>query len=249
MARYARGVLNLGRDDVLLASFPKSGSTWVRFVLCHLVSLRYWDGRALDFATLDATMPELGVDSLAERWAWGKLLPRVVKTHTAAWPVLRRVPAVLLVRNPMDVVVSFHHHDQAQGGLRLGDAPLSTFVRHPRHGVPGWVRHTRSWLDRQVPVVRYETLRSDPKPGFATLLSHLGVKIPEDLLEEALERSSLEEVRRAEMRGGLNPAKGFDPSFRFARKGSMGEGRETLSDEDQVWIRTYLREHGVTLYE
>ena len=41
---YGAGILGLRAQDVILASFPKSGSTWVRFFLCNLVSLRYWEG-------------------------------------------------------------------------------------------------------------------------------------------------------------------------------------------------------------
>lgn len=248
LTRYARGLMNLRREDVLLASFPKSGSTWVRFVLCHLITLRYWNGKDLDFGLLDATMPEFGVSDLDRPWAYADLMPRVVKTHTSAWPLLARVPAVLLVRDPLDVVVSFYHHDRAQGGLRLPGADLSTFVRHPRRGLPGWVAHTKSWMERGATVVRYETLRSDPASAFPSLMEALGVRAPGAMLAQALERSSLGEVRRAEERGGLAPEKGFDPAFRFARKGGVGEGRRSLGDEDQAWAREYARERGVDLY-
>lgn len=249
LGRYASGLRRLDPErDRVLAAFPKSGSTWVRFVLCNLVSLRFWNGKPLDFPLLDRTLPELGVSTLAEEWPWGALLPRVVKTHQPAWPVLRTVPALLLVRDPRDVMVSFFHHDAAQGGPRNPGATLSTFIRARRFGVPGWIRHTRSWRDAGATLVRYEELKADPHRAFGRVLSALGARVPEALLARALERSTLEATRAAEERGGLDPEKGFDDAFRFVRKGAVGEGREVLSDPDRAWIAARLREGGVDLY-
>lgn len=249
LARHLTGLVRLDREgDRVLAAFPKSGSTWVRFVLCNLVSLRYWDGRPLDFPLLDRTMPELGVTSLAPGWDYGDLLPRVVKTHRSAWPVLREVPALLLVRDPRDVMVSFFHHDAAQGGPRNPGDTLSTFLRGRRWGVPAWIRHTASWRDAGATVVRYEDLKADPRAGFRRVVEALGARIPDALLSEAVERSTLEATRAAEERGGLDPDKGFDDSFRFVRKGAVGEGRQVLSDEDRAWIAARLSRAGIDLY-
>lgn len=249
LARHLAGIARLDPDhDRILAAFPKSGSTWVRFVLCNLVSLRYWKGRPLDFPLLDRTMPELGVTSLAPPWEHGELLPRVVKTHRPAWPVLRRIPTVLLVRDPRDVMVSFFHHDAAQGGPRNPGDTLATFLRGRRYGIPAWIRHTRSWRDAGAWLVRYEELKADPEGTFARLVAALGARIPEELLVEAVGRSTLEATRAAEERSGLDPEKGFDDSFRFVRKGAVGEGREVLSDDDRAWIRERLSRAGIELY-
>ncbi|MFQ5536403.1 MAG: sulfotransferase domain-containing protein [Gemmatimonadota bacterium] len=248
-ARYLEGLAHLGEDDVLLACFPKSGSTWVRFVLANLLSLRFWDGAPLDFATLDRTLPELGVNRLGAPWPYGALLPRVVKTHKPAWPVLAGPQAVLLVRDPADVVVSFYHHDRGQGGIRGRGATLSEFLRHPRYGLPGWTRHARSWMERGAPVVRYEDLHADPEGAFRRLLDLIAAAVPDDLLRTALDRSTVEATRRAEERSGLAPEKGFAPDFRFVRSASVGEGRAALSPADRAWMARYLRSHGVDLYD
>lgn len=245
LLRYVEGLSNLREGDVFLASFPKSGSTWVRFVLANLISLRYWNGRPLDFPTLDGTLPELGVSRLSPPWPYADLLPRVIKTHQPAWPILRDVPAVLLMRDPLDVMVSFFHHDRAQGGLRLAEAELSGFLRHPRHGLPGWTRHTHSWTQSGVQILKYEELREDPTTGFAALCQMLDIRVEPPLIEEAVSRSTMKETRRAEERAGLDPSKGFQEGFRFARRGATGEGARTLSDADREWADAYLRSQGI----
>ena len=234
--------LDPGRDR-LLAAFPKSGSTWVRFVLCNLVSLRYWDGRPLDFPLLNRTLPELGASDLSEPWPWGELLPRTVKTHAPAWPLLRRVPAVLLVRDPADVMVSFHHHDAAQGGSRNPGRTLADFVRGGRFGVEGWARHTRSWMDAGATVVRYGELRADPHAGFRRLVDALGADVPDELLGPAVARSTLEATRAAEARSGADAD--FEDGFRFVRKGAERAGRAALSADDRSWMEEVLHRHGV----
>lgn len=62
-------------NDVFLASYPRSGNTWMRFLLCELIS-----GQTTDFGTVQTVIPYIGL--LHQRVA--ALLPnggRVFKTH------------------------------------------------------------------------------------------------------------------------------------------------------------------------
>ena len=92
------GVVALRNGDVILAGFPRSGTTWTRHVLCNLISLNEWGGRDVE-PILDQTMPALGANNLFHAWRHSTM-PRVVKTHHPYTRLFRSVPAVGLIRDP-----------------------------------------------------------------------------------------------------------------------------------------------------
>ena len=68
LALLGTGVLALRNDDVILAAFPRSGSTWTRHVLCNLISLTELGGADVE-PMLDRTMPALGSERPAPAMA------------------------------------------------------------------------------------------------------------------------------------------------------------------------------------
>jgi aryl sulfotransferase len=121
-----------------LASYPKSGSTWLRAVIASLVSGRAADINALGFLGGNSTYrfgfdDALGIESAAlsfdqvtnlrprvyEAWAAEAERPIYCKTHDAyratpagepLFPASATRGAVYVVRDPRAVVVSFSHH-------------------------------------------------------------------------------------------------------------------------------------------
>ena len=65
---YISDILNLNKSDVILAAFPKTGSTWVRFLFCNLIALLEWNNRSVDFNLLNDTMPYFGEGNLHKKW-------------------------------------------------------------------------------------------------------------------------------------------------------------------------------------
>jgi hypothetical protein len=261
-----------------LASYPKSGSTWFRALLWALdhpaaaavdltdlpglpvASSRdaFDEATGLDSAGLD---PDT-VDALRAAAARHALedhtgpAPRLAKAHDAyapgRFPADATRAAVYLVRDPLDVCVSYAHH---QGGRDLdrvidqmadpADALTGEGDRqYPqlRQPLGGWSRHVASWLDQQdfpVAVVRYEDLhRGDP----AVVLPALGAcgrAVGPTELAGALRRCRFAELARAERAGGFPERPG--PADRFFRAGRVGDGRRQLSTAQAARL---LDDHG-----
>lgn len=227
---------------VWLASFPKSGNTWVRLLLTNLqggearginaigiarglASSRKWFDEACLVASgllsadeCDAMRPALyrhvaqrrdqsvaegsqecghGEDDPLRQWLF-------VKTHDAWTRTIRGEPllggaeaaraAVLIVRDPRDVVASFANHNNStleQAVALMGDPESALAVKADRQPLQlrqqllGWSGFHRSWLDQsEVPVhlVRYEDLQADTAGTLRTLLGQPVMPASADLL-------------------------------------------------------------------
>lgn len=232
-------------SDVLLASFPKSGNTWVRFIWANLVSLSELGGRTVDFHTLDEEVaPEYDSNS------WGTVVPktlsRLVKTHREYDPRLfagRR--AIYIWRHPGDVAISYFHYLNARNDTQdLGG--LSEFLRHRKWGLPAWCKHVANWLLHADLVIRYEDLSSNTENTMREVLGVLGGRFIDDqVLQMAIERSSFEHIRALEVERGLPSSSEFKEGFRFTRMGTTGGWQEEFSKSDCSYIREEVERHGL----
>ena len=244
--RYAIGTLGLRRDDVLVASFPKSGNTWVRFFLAHLLSLREWEGRPVDFEVLDRRMVEYGKSNLLIA-PTPQTLPRFVKTHLPYTPVFGRRRAILIVRDPRDVMASFYAFEASKTEPRFAGS-FSELLRHPRFGLPGWARHTAAWMAHATVVLHYEAMRTDAVEAFTTMLDRLGLEATAEEVAEATRRASQKQVRAVEEARGISRPERFREGFQFARDGRVGKGQALFTAADLTYLTTLLDTYGLDLY-
>ena len=244
--RYGRGLVALRRSDVLLASFPRSGSTLLRSVLASAL-----DGGPSDpddgpegglgvapfqFEALNRAMPELGVSDLAG--ASRSDPPRFVKTHRPRIAAMSRPRSVWLVRDPLDALASYHRYWTA----RVGAAPVSPgrFLRDRRRGLPRWIRHTQSWSRADLRL-RYARLQADPAGEAGRVLRLAGLEVSPERLAAAAAASRPEAVRRAALAGSDVLADGFV----FAADRPAGTGADAFGASDRAWAAERLRRAGL----
>lgn len=236
----ATGVLALRRDDFLLTGFPRSGTTWTRHVLCNLISLNEWDGAEVE-SVLNETMPALGANDLSRPWPH-VTMPRVVKTHHRYSPLLRKPRSVSLIRDPRDVMVSRYHLIRDKRGESEG--PFDEFIRDGRQGLESWFKHFVSWRPHSKLVLRYEDMLADPHLEFGRLLDTLGVDRRDEMLAEAIARSSFRSLQLAEKRRKPTvPEDGL-----FFRSGSSGRWRERFSEDDLNYYHELATKYDVGEY-
>ncbi|MGH7023793.1 MAG: sulfotransferase domain-containing protein [Caulobacteraceae bacterium] len=178
----------------------------------------------------------------------------LVKTHHAlvmdrGQPTLNfavTTGAVYLVRNPLDIAVSFAHHMGTSIDVaiaQMGQKGLETAVTEKSvYEVYGsWSEHVRSWTakpHRAVIVARYEDMLADPFTAFSGIARHLLLRAGLDQIDEAIARSSFDRLKAQE------DARGFrekpESSERFFREGKAGGWRKRLSRRQ---IRQIVRDH------
>jgi hypothetical protein len=222
---------------IWLASYPRSGNTFFRILLNRVFGFQthsVYSGESGIGSPKDARVfaglvgrngPERDVDSLPADSAI-----HFVKTHDL--PVADGVPAIALIRDGRDAMVSYTHYFlKTEKGI---DTPtrgefedtLEHLIRDEPYG--GWSRNVNAWAERvgYGAMVRYEDLIRDPIC----------------IVAKALKRFSLN--------GG--PANATAPSFEelhaampwFFRRGTPGG----WADEMPVHLeKLFVDRHGATL--
>lgn len=203
---------------VWLASYPKSGNTWVRFLLAN-----YFLGEVRSSRDVAKAIPDLHVKGQYPPLApWltparGHLLAKTHLALTPAHPGVDQTAAfIYIIRHPKDVLLSSLNHRRLEGEepvKALGPFSDAQYVRlfidgggdpiWREMGYGTWKSHAESWLTGQrVPhlCLRYEELRADPALHLRAMLGFLGEPSDEARLAQAVKRSSFEQLRALEIR-------------------------------------------------
>ena len=278
-----------------LASYPKSGSTWLRAVLTNylqdgdegasinalvgtwglyrrgnfdeLIGLDSADLRADEVAHHLPRFRELLADTLSRRrrdggdGVWLRS-PHFAKTHEAfqgpsggaRFSPVGTVGAVYLLRNPLDVAVSYAHHlqwpiDRTLQRMANPAADEVSGVSGIRGLLPNplrtWSEHVASWLDQNILptcVLRYEDLLADPHAGFGRIVRFAGVHWDADRLARAIDHAAFSRLRAQEAEQGFDERQQTAPSF--FRAGVAGAWRNTLTRSQ---VEACVGAHGPTM--
>ncbi len=236
-----KNIMGFRPNDIILASFPRAGSTWVRFILCSYLSLQEMSGQAVDLQILDDIMPTLSQSDLTERWSYAAL-PRFIKTHQPHRPLIFNTPrrVVYVLRDPRDVAVSYYRYLQNHT-QRQAPSEFSAFLRHERYGLAACIRHFLSWAPHVNFTLRYEALKGDTGAAMSSLFTALNIPVDGEVLREAIERSDFRAMRAVLEQKGLSHAERFTPAFRVVNKGSTQEWVSYFSESD-IALYAQLRE-------
>lgn len=240
------------RTIIWIASYPKSGNTWLRFMACNLVF-----GRQDSASALARLAPD--VHELAGPFA----IPtqtQLLKTH---FPCSERLQplmactagAIHVVRHPADVMVSNFHYARRRSGAGSQQQPgefaayVDRFIEHRGDphwstlGMGSWEQSVRSWRRPDLPFpvlqLRYEDMLAAPVEGARRLSGFLGIVASDERLRQAVADSSFERMREIEEADIRERREGifYKPyleqpihaGLRFMRGGRSGESAEVLS--------------------
>ncbi len=251
---------------IWLASYPKSGNTWTRIFLAnYLVNSdqpvpinqvhRFGMG---DSITKTYAMVARGPFDLQNHDVVLKLREGVlrgivsnnadvnfVKTHnirSSAFGVDLIPPrftrsAVYIVRNPLDVIVSYSRHfgkthsETVQAMSRKDNVTVSDQSTVFQY-LGSWSQHVNSWTKNTLfptLVLRYEDLQTKPEDSFSSLLKHIGVPVDAKRLDKAIRFSSFDVLSKQESEGGF--AEASPKNEKFFSKGKSGQWVTDLEKE------------------
>jgi len=256
---------------IWLASYPKSGNTWVRALLSNYLqndagptSINRLIGSSIhiDRHLFDETMGLASADMTPEEIAHNRPIfhqelseqspgLNFVKTHDAfncprsgepLYPKEADSAVIYLVRNPLDIVTSFSHHQNktvdemidfmadANAKLRGGNARFDQHLGAWSDHVTGWTRQN----SLKLLTVRYEDLITDTIGTFAKIIRFSGLDYDATRLQQAVEFAKFETLQQIEQEEGFDERQPTAQSF--FRSGQAGEGRKNLSDRQVAKI-------------
>lgn len=239
--------------DVFLVSIPKSGRTWLRFMVRHYLCAQ----ASLPFSIESSADEPDSIPRLAcSHDLWEHLTaPRLVDRALGKYllpPGPRRSRKIILgLRDLRDVMVSLHIQ-LTKRGFRSGasfEGSLSEMIRSPRFGVDRTVDILNHWLEEwrgsdRCLIWSYEESRKDPRSSFVDVLNFLGCgPVDEELLEISLDFADFDNMRAMEAdnrfdRKMLQPGDPSDPESFKVRRGVVGGFVDYLSDDDARRIET-----------
>jgi len=227
----------IDRNDVMVASYPRSGNTWLRFMLTKILT-----GRSAGFDNVNNVIAEIGIhkDALP-------LLPgegRLIKTHELYRPTYKR--AIYLVRDVRDSLLSQYSRENELGLVWWADFDgyIQAFLKGTINGFGAWQEHVPNWLDSplakrgDILVVQFEQMRRHPQEKLGQILDFLGLAVDPQTIADAVEDNTVEKMRARE-----NKAEKLHKSNReegrFVRKGAIMGWRDKLTEPQLALIEQY----------
>ncbi|PLK43453.1 sulfotransferase domain-containing protein [Emticicia sp. TH156] len=156
--------------------------------------------------------------------------------------------AIYLIRNPLDIAVSLANHldDSIDNAIeKFLTNQKSSFGTTKNLGIKQfyqplgtWSGHVESWLKHPsfpVHFIRYEDLKIRPFETFKAAVTAIGLQVTDEKIQEAIELTKFEKLKKQEEQSGFKEKQVPDKSFFF--KGESGRWKEELSTKQIEKIR------------
>lgn len=251
LVHYGKKVQKLGpvgremdvfKDDVFVVSYPKSGNTWVRFMLGNL----FYQDIPVTFENVECKVPDIYQSS--GRYLEKLPRPRILKSHEYLDPRYQQL--IYIVRDPRDVAISYYHYLVKMRVIEDGDpfdAYVEKFVSGDLDSFGSWGDNVGGWVGARKDkegflLLRYEDMLENPVQELEKVVGFLQCSASETQIRRAVELSSFERMQELEKAaaGGWKPTRDSRQDKPFIRTGQMGGWRTQMSKQasdmiEQSW--------------
>ena len=224
------GLREIYPEDVFIVSFPKSGNTWVRFLIANMLS----EGETVTLKNINNYVP--GIYNFRKEID-KKEPPRFIKSHGTEFASFPKT--VYIYRDYRDVVISYFYYLKGHGQF---DGSLQEFVRSKQLRTPfgTWEEHLsealkyRAKFPDQILFVGFDQLKNDTVHTVEKIAMFCGIT-PTISVEKVVQKCDFEALQAVEQKHG----KVFETSkVDFFRSGELAQWKTELTEEDLVVLMT-----------
>lgn len=253
-------------DDVIIATYPKAGTTWMQQIVHGLRS-----GGDMGFEEISEAVPwiELAYDLDQDLTADHAATPRAFKTHYSGSDVPKGCRYIYIIRDPKDVAVSFYHFMEGwflePGAISLDDYVQEIFIGTVNAG--SYWHHFLSWWPHlknpDFLLLTYEDMKEDLPGTVKRVAEFLKINADASTLDIATRQASFDFMMRhgsqfddhplAQKR---NAACGLPQSAGSSklRTGNTGSHTNAMSKDtqtklDRIWQETIGETLGFSNYQ
>jgi len=185
-------------DDIFIVSYPRSGNTWLRFLIGNIV----YQNDYVNFESIETKIPDIYQNS--EKKLKDISPPRILKSHEYFDPRYKNI--IYLVRDPRDVVISYYHYHIKMRSI-IDDYPIEKFVNRFLIGeldsYGSWEDNVGSWIrmrqnSQNFLLIHYENVLKDPKSELMKISKFLRINADDERLDRAIELSSKDNMKKLE---------------------------------------------------
>src|SRR3989344_6581833 len=233
--------MNENRDR-LVSGYPKTGRTWLRFMLGNALVDHYSLGLELDLTNIYSIISNDKLGRLPDQptFAYEGIVPKIEMSHLLySSPLHSHVNTIFLTCDPRDVMVSHWLHNKYQRHSFGGN--LSEFITNPNVGINAFLRHLNSWAPHihEEQVVTYESMRFNPVDALRKVIDRFRLSIPENTIIDAVEQSDIDTMREKEVNQGIagHMYDRTNPNALRVRRGVVGGYVNYFSVTDETFIK------------
>lgn len=232
-------------DDIYVATYLKSGTTWMQMLLYqlttkgdisfeHIYDVSPWPRHHAERGNEVPDLPS----------------PRIIKMHDPYHKIQKGKKGrfIYILRDGRDVAHSLFHHRKSYNNQKI--TPEENFEMSFRSKDDmNWFDFNAQWLRNKnrhwILYVRYEDLQTDFVRELFRIAGFIGVEIKHEDVARITERCSFAFMKAHEEKFGEQPPKEKHEMVynRFIRSGKVGEGKETMKEEDLKFFKEQFDAH------
>lgn len=218
---YKNSIFKKKENYVWLASFPRSGNTWLRFLISDIILQKEgFKTNTILPININSIIPDEHYPVIKKDNYQSKQFFQIIKTHKLFNNKMNKI--IFLYRNPLDALISYFYFEKKENPNFNEDINIFILKTYPN-----WNEHSKSFLDKKeekILFVSYESLINNTENTLQKIIKYLKIKdVSDEIISKAIKNHTFEKHQNIEKKTDTKN------KILFFRKGQINQNDKDLS--------------------